>query len=298
MALEAFDFTTTNGDRLDLIGSLTSYSDEIQTGAVEKRVVRRDGALHQFVGAPPRQYSFSCVIAGRDAQQRYERLCAVIRFAPEGRLTHPRFGSLRAVCLSISAQESPGDALDTITVLLKFAETGLSDPPKPAPTAEAAAGASQAQNCAAICATESSAIAEVGAALQSASNGFAVAIQNAEAGLGVLPDVDASLAVIAQHQASLQTLGASFAAQRAATLAVASALRARSRFQAGRPPLIWFEVPASTSLGTLCQRLYGGRGLTEKAQILRLNRIARPYSIPAGTRLLLTDPSYVPLSRA
>ena len=81
MALEAFDFTTTNGDRLDLIGSLTSYSDEIQTGAVEKRVVRRDGALHQFVGAPPRQYSFSCVIAGRDAQQRYERLCAVIRFA-------------------------------------------------------------------------------------------------------------------------------------------------------------------------------------------------------------------------
>ena len=187
MALEAFDFTTTNGDRLDLIGSLTSYSDEIQTGAVEKRVVRRDGALHQFVGAPPRQYSFSCVIAGRDAQQRYERLCAVIRFAPEGRLTHPRFGSLRAVCLSISAQESPGDALDTITVLLKFAETGLSDPPKPAPTAEAAAGASQAQNCAAICATESSAIAGVGAALQRASNGFAVAISYAEAGLGVLP---------------------------------------------------------------------------------------------------------------
>ena len=84
MALESFDFTTTNGDRLDLIGSLTSHQDEIQTGAVEKRVVRRDGALHQFVGAPPRQYSFSCVIAGRDAQQRYERLCAVIRFAPEG----------------------------------------------------------------------------------------------------------------------------------------------------------------------------------------------------------------------
>ena len=39
MALEAFDFTTTNGDRLDLIGSLTSHQDEIQTGAVEKRVV-------------------------------------------------------------------------------------------------------------------------------------------------------------------------------------------------------------------------------------------------------------------
>ena len=290
----AFDFTTTNGDRLDLVGSLTSHSDEIQTGAVEKRVVRRDGALHQFVGAPPRQYSFSCVITGRDAQQRYERLCAVIRFAPEGRLTHPRFGSIRAVCLSISAQETPGDALDTITVLLKFAETGLSDAPKPAPTAEAATAASQAQNCAAICATEAPAIAEVGAALQRASNGYAVALQNAEAGLGVLPDVDASLAVIAQQQTSLQTLNASFAAQRAATLTLASALRARNRFQAGRPPLVYFELPAAASLGALCQRLYGGRGLTEKAQILRLNRITRPYSIPAGTRLLLTDPSYVP----
>lgn len=76
MAVESFDFTTTNGDRLDLVGSLTSHSDEIQTGAIEKRIVRRDGALHQFVGAPPRQYSFSCVITGRDAQCRPSAGCA------------------------------------------------------------------------------------------------------------------------------------------------------------------------------------------------------------------------------
>lgn len=156
-------------------------------------------------------------------------------------------------------------------------------------TSNLATLALQAQKCAAICATETPAIAEVGAAIQRASNGFAVAIQNANADLGVLPDVDASLDIIAQHRANLQTLGASFAAQRAATLALASALRARSRFQA-RPQLIWFEVPALISLGALCQRLYGGRALTEKAQILRLNRITRPYAIPAGTRLRITDP--------
>ena len=117
-------------------------------------------------------------------------------------------------------------------------------------------------------------------------------MQSAEAGLGSVLDVDASLAVVAQHAESLQSLAAPWAAQRAANLALASALRGRNRFQAGRPPLIWFELQEAASLQALCQRLYGGRGLAEKAQILRLNRVARPYSVPAGARLLLTDPKF------
>jgi hypothetical protein len=75
-------------------------------------------------------------------------------------------------------------------------------------TSNLATLALQAQKCEAICATETPAIAAVGVALQRAANGFAVAIQNADADLGMLHDADISLDIIAQHQASLQTLGA------------------------------------------------------------------------------------------
>ena len=51
---EHFDFTTLAGERLDLYGTLLSWSDDIKTGVVEKLIVKRAGAIHQTVGAPPR----------------------------------------------------------------------------------------------------------------------------------------------------------------------------------------------------------------------------------------------------
>jgi len=71
---EAFDFTTIDGERLELFGEMLSWSDEVKTGVVEKQVVRRAGALHQKMGAPPRKFSAKCVIIGGDVTARYRRL--------------------------------------------------------------------------------------------------------------------------------------------------------------------------------------------------------------------------------
>ena len=75
-------------------------------------------------------------------------------------------------------------------------------------------------------------------------------------------------------------------------LALTYALKARNRFAEGRPPLIRYQIKSIASLGALCQSLYGSRGRDEKATILRLNRIARPFALSTGTTLLLTDPSF------
>jgi hypothetical protein len=117
-----------------------------------------------------------------------------------------RWGSYRAVCKSVSATETPGDELDTILFTLKFSETGLRAPPKPAPAAKAATTATQGAQVATLTAGESAAIAAAGAAVSARAAGYLVAIGNAETGLGNLPDVDASLATLAQAVADLDAL--------------------------------------------------------------------------------------------
>lgn len=289
---EAFQFETLDGERLELFGALLSVADEVDTGLVEHQVVKRSGAIHQRVGAKPRTSEARCIIHGPTVTAQYKRICDVLEAQPEGRITHLRWGSYRAVCKSVSATETPGDEIDTILFTLKFAETGLRAPPKPAPAAKAATAATQGAQVATLTAGESAAIAAAGAAVSARAAGYLVAIGNAETGLGNLPDVDASLATLAQAVADLDALNAPKEARRAAVLALASAGEARNRLLAGRPPLIPYPVVSVESLSTLCQRLYGKRANDRKAEILRLNRIARPYAMPGGLVLLLPDPSY------
>lgn len=289
---EHFDFTTLAGERLDLFGALLGWSDDIKTGVVEKLIVKRSGAIHQTVGAPPRRMDCQCSIIGPDVRARYNRIVDAIVAEPEGLLTHPRFGARRAVCESINSSESPGEAVDVINFTLHFSETGLRDPPKPAPSAQAATASTQGTAAATASASSSAAIAAKGQEVAARSAGFLVAMQSAEGGLGTLLDVDASLSSLAISVADLDTLGAPKAARTAAMLALSYALKARNRFAEGRPPLIRYQIKSIASLGALCQSLYGSRGRDEKATILRLNRIARPFALSTGTTLLLTDPSF------
>lgn len=287
-----FDFTNLAGERLDLFGALVSWSDEIQTGVVEKRVVKRAGAIHQQVGAPPRRFEFRCVLQGPDVRERYQRVVDVVMQEPEGQLQHPRFGRIRAVVESVSAAESPADAINTIEFSFKCSETGLTDPPKPAPSAHAAAAAAQGASASTQSASLSPAISQAGAQVSARSTGFLIAMQAAETGLGTLLDVDASLSALASSVQRLDALAdVPKSVRTAATLSLSYAIRARNRFTEGRPPIIRYTLPSSESLGALCQRLYGSRGRDERQLTLRLNRIRTPFRMPAGTVLMLSDPA-------
>ena len=287
---EAFSFTSLRGDRLDLYGALVGWSDTVDTGIVEHLVVKRHGSIHQRVGAPPRRFDFRCAMSGPDVRARYVWLCDVVLAEPEGQLVHPRFGRVRAVVHSVSASETPADARDTIEFGLKCSETGLKDPPKPAPSALAQAAQAQGALVSSQSADLGGGVSQAGAAFSARSAGLFSAMQAAEAGLGTLLDVDASIAALVAARDVLDTLGAPKALRNQAALALGSALQSRNAFAAGRPPLVEFVVRSQTSLGALCQALFGSRGRDFKAEALRLNRIARPHTIPAGTVLLLSDP--------
>lgn len=288
---EAFDFTTLDGERLELYGELVSWSDDVKTGIVEKQVVRRQGALHQKMGAPPRKFSAKCLMRGGDVTARYRRLCDVVQAQPEGRVTHPRWGNFRAVVDVVSASETPSENTNLIEYSISFVETGLHDPPKPAPSAKAQTAATHAQTSASTSAASGGGVAVAGAALQNASGGFLVAISQAESGLGTIGDVTASYAAMSAQAVALDALAAPKDVRRAAALALSSALQAQQRYLAGRSPLVTYIVPATTSLTALCQSLYGSRANDARAEIQRNNRIPRPFRIPAGTALLISDPS-------
>ena len=287
---EAFSFTSLRGDRLELFGALVGWSDDVQTGVVEHLIVKRHGAIHQRVGAPPRRFDFRCAMTGPDVRARYRRVCDVVLAEPEGQLTHPRFGRVRAVVHGVTASETPADARDTIEFGLKCSETGLKDPPRPAPSALAQAAQAQGAKVAAQSAGMPGGVAQAGAAYGERSEGLFSAMRAAEAGLGTLLDVDASIAALVASRDALDALGAPKSVRDQAALALGSALQARNSFAAGRPPLVEHVVRSQCSLGALCQQLYGGRGRDFKAEALRLNRIARPHAIPAGTVLLISDP--------
>lgn len=290
---EAFDFTTLDGERLELFGELASWSDEVKTGIVEKQVVRRAGALHQKMGSPPRKFGAKCVIMGQNVTARYRRLCDVVQAQPEGRVTHPRWGNFRAVVESVSASETPSDETNVIEYSISFVETGLHDPPKPAPSAKAQTAAAYAQTSASTSAASGGGVAVAGAALQNAAGGFLVAISQAESGLGTIGDVTSSFAAMSAQAVALDALAAPKDVRRAAALALSSALQAQVRYLAGRPPIVTYTVPSATSLSALCQSLYGSRANDARAEILRNNRILRPFRIPAGTVLLISDPSVI-----
>lgn len=292
MTLDHFAFESKSRERLDLFGSLVSWSDTTRTGVVKKEVVKRAGAIWQRVGAPPRSFEFRCVFQGPDARANYRRVVEVVLDEPEGKLTHPRFGVFDAVVEEVGASETPGVAEETVEFTLKMSEAGLKTPPKPAPSAlgqqASATGASVASRTAASGVDVSAA----GGRVAERATGILSAIQAAETGLGTLLDVDASLAALDGAVAGLDALpDVPQLARREAFLTLAQALQARNSFTAGRPPLVRYRVDQAGSLSALMQRLYGGRANDERDLCLRLNTIRTPHAIPAGTVLLITDPA-------
>ena len=288
-----FSFTTTQGEQLELFGALVNWTTEAKPGLASFGIMKRAGALHQRTGTEPRRFVYSCTIRGADVTARFRRLLAVIENNPFGRLVDPRCGSTDAVCEGVQATEDAAEQLDTVGFSIRFTETGLRDAPRPTPTAQA----QQARALAAQAQTESApsggAVAAAGAEVYARASGLLTAMSQAETGLGSLLDVDASLAALANAQQTLDALGAPQPARDAAARALASALQARNAFLIGRPALVTRTLAQATSLSALCQQLYGARALTAEAEIRRLNRLPRPWSISAGTQLLMSDPAAI-----
>lgn len=289
-----FDFVSLAGERLDLWGSLVSWTSEGQSGAVEKLIVKRAGAIHQTgVGAPPRRLEYHCVLRGPTVRADRRRVEDVFLQQPEGDLTDPRLGRLHVVINSWVFNETPGDERDVVYLVVKASESGLKDPPKPAAAALAQQTAAQGASVASQGASVGGVAAQSSLAFQSASAGFLLAMTNADTGAGTLLDVDANLTALSMQLDTLNALsGVTQDMRRAAALAFGAALQARNAFVAGRPPIITYTVSGHTTLSNLAQTLYpAARAAGERDLMARLNTIPRPYSIPAGTKLLLSDPA-------
>ena len=291
---DAFTFTTLNGEVLELYGSLTSWGTESKPGLATHGIMKRAGVLHQLTGTEPRKFSYSCSMTGADVTSRLRRLLTVIESQPFGRLIDPRLGATDAVCEGgVQAQEDAGEAVDTIMFSIRFSETGLKDAPRPTPTAQAQQASAYGASTASLSAPSGGTIATAGANVQTCSEGLLLVMAQAEAGTSSLLDVDASLAALVTAQAQLDALAAPQSARDAAARCLASALQARNSFLEGRPALVTHTLDRATSLSALAQQLYGARALAAEAEIRRLNRIPKPWLIPAGTRLLLSDPTAI-----
>lgn len=290
---DAFSFVTLSNEVLELSGALTNWGTESKPGLAAHGIMKRAGVLHQLTATEPRKFSYSCSITGPDVTARFRRILAVIESQPFGRLVDPRLGSTDAVCEGVQAQEDAGEAVDTIMFSIRFSETGLKDAPRPTPTAQAQQASTYGASAASLSAPSGGAIATAGANVQTRSEGLLLAMAQAEAGTSSLLDVDASLAALVTAQAQLDALDAPQPARDASARCLASALQARNAFLEGRPALVMLTLDRATSLPALAQQRYGSRSLAAEAEIRRLNRIPRPWAIPAGTRLLLSDPTAI-----
>lgn len=296
----AFEFNTNSGRRLALFGELTGWDDELQTGLVEHRLLRRNGARHQNMGLPPRKYQFQCVITGADVHKRYQFLTDAISEDPFGSLTHPRFDHRAAVCDGVSAKEVPGDGIDTILYTIRFTDDELREPPMVSPSAAASASADGAAQLVTMSQTMpgvSPAVKARALSLQTLATKLQVAVGDVSLGAVSVPEVAVQLrdlrAAVAAIDAGAPDVGF-YALRAAAHLSYARGLAAYNALLQGRPAMIEYRVESPTSVALLAARLYGGRFARALAlEIKQFNRLADPLRLPSGTVLLLSDPQAV-----
>jgi hypothetical protein len=293
--LEGFAFLNRKTERIELLGSLISWSDDVQTGIVEHRVMKQDGALHQNVGAPPARFEFQCVLLGKSLHERIRALREQLVRDPFGQLIHPRFGLRQVVFDGLKSQETPGEMADTATFTLRFSEDQLRDPA--APSATAAAAAARAQSGALVTQAQGAPQPVAGAAAQVDQKVTVFESVVADLGLGsatlldlagALRDVDVAAAAL--RRSSL----AAFSIKAQAALVLGAAIAAYDAAAAGRPRLVPYRVPGLMSVAEIAVERYGARHARAMAlELMKLQRIPRPYAVPAGFEMLIPSPAEV-----
>jgi len=298
MPFYAFQLVTQQtGATIALDGALLGWEDEEIQRVNEHLILNRPGAIHQNQGPGPRQFTFRCLLRsepGKPVSDRRKAISETLSADPFCLLTHPRLGGRSVVYLGLHIVEDMEVSTNSITIEIHLAETGLRDEAKEG-AATAARQATAASSLARTLTARSAALAQLGVVLDTEALAFVAALDSAvsqyelQVALGRVQGAADAL-VLASGVGVL-----AYPVTSAARLAYGQALAAYELAGAQLPPIVPYIVPQRMSLARLCQSLYGGGAAAMEAEILRLNRIPNPFSIPAGTVLLLPDPKAVKL---
>lgn len=274
---------------LDLKGEVEVWSDEFQTGIVSHKVLRRAGAIHQQPLIPARKFTIRGVILGDSVRERYRRLVDVIRAYPVGQLVHPRFGALQVAIEMGSADENPGDGINTIDYQLRCEESGLRDAPKPSSSGLTVAATERATALKSTVATEAPTFTQQAAALEVASIGFSNTVASATGSAAAISGMQASLRNVTE--AVSRFAEAPYVVRSEAVLVLSDCISAFNSAIAGRPPIVRHVVQAEVLLPRLCADLYGSRAARAAAADIRAINPPLPAFLVPGSVVLLPDPA-------
>lgn len=300
--MQAFEFTTRSGTRLALFGESTSYSVDVQTGVAERQFLKQSGAVHQWTGAPPRKFTFSCVCVGHgstpdertaDAERRIKLIADTVLADPFGTLVHPRLGSLDAVVESFSFNENTGEAIDVIDYQMRFADDAIKNVPATSPVAAATAAVEKSQQATLGAANAGQVVLGYAQTLETACSAILSASSAVQTEMAPLTKLEAAVANAYQASEAVIRSSAPLSVRIAALLAYRYARQAYDRAVAGTPTTITYSVQSRTSLSRLIATVYGGGSRALDAQILALNRIPTPHAIPQGAVLRLPSPDLI-----
>jgi prophage DNA circulation protein len=286
---------------IELHRYLVSFTDSRGPRVIVHEFPKRDGARQEVMGRRPHRTDWQLTFTGPHWIATLRQLVASIDADPSGLLVHPIYGQMQVVCQGFDrALVNLPEATDTISVPLVFVEDdqALDDT-----TVSQGIGAQQ-QNVTSAVADFQAAAAPYAAAdtkaataaLASAAIEYATAAAASAQG-AIDASLDAKLAAVALGtQAAIDAisvdplgLGAAaiYDALAAAEVVYAACQDLADAVMAARPPVIEFIVPGTTSIAVLAADRYGRDAISRIDQILSLNSLPEPTSIPAGTRLLL-----------
>jgi len=300
--MQAFEFTTRSGTRLALFGEATNYSVDAQTGVAERQFLKQSGAVHQWTGAPPRKYTFSCVCVGHgatadertaDVERRIRLIADTVLADPFGTLTHPRLGSLDAVVESLTFNENTGEATDAIDYQLRLADDFIKNIPSASPVAAATAAIEKSKQATLGAANAGQVVLGHAQTLETACSAILIASSAVQTEMAPLTELEAAVANAFTASEALIRSSAPLSVRIAALLAYRYARQAYDRAVAGTPTTIAYSVQSRTSLSRLIATVYGGGSRALDAQILALNRIPTPHAIPQGAVLRLPSPDLI-----
>ena len=300
--MQAFEFTTRSGTRLTLFGESTNYSVDVQTGVAERQFLKQSGAVHQWTGAPPRKFTFSCVCVGHgstpdertaDAERRIKLIADTVLADPFGTLIHPRLGNFDAVVESLTFNENTGEATDAIDYQIRFSDDAVKNVPASSPVAAATAAVEKSQQVTLGAANAGPVVLGHAQTLETACSAILSASSAVQSEMAPLTKLQAAVANAYTASEAVIRSVAPLSVRIAALLAYRYARQAYDRAVAGTPTTITYSVQSRTSLSRLIATVYGGGSRALDAQILALNRIPTPHAIPQGVVLRLPSPDMI-----
>ena len=294
--LESFELVSDESKtRVPLSGALLGWSDDVQHRLNEHAILQRSGSIHQSQGQGPRRFVFRCLLREPGASDTYKRVEALLGREPFATLLHPRFSRVPVVFVGLKVAEDMEARTSGMIVELSLCETGLRE--VKADSASAAARQASQATAQAVSLTQAlPALAPLAQALAAQASAFLSLVEATTSQY----DLAQALAAVRVAADSL-VLAAGVTVRRfpivaAARLALWQCQASYRLAGAQLPPIVPRTVPQRMSLARFARSLYGGGAQAMEAEIARINRIANPYAIPAGTVLQVADPARVTIT--